>query len=70
MFDGGSLSRAQVDTITMSDNELDAFNFFTNEEAAQLLRPCVWGRTALALDAARTGRTHYAHYGSAEFGSA
>jgi 8-oxo-dGTP pyrophosphatase MutT (NUDIX family) len=65
VFDGGILTPAQVDTITMSDRELDAFNFFTNDEAAELLRPYVWSRTAIALDALGTGRPRYAHYGSA-----
>src|SRR5262245_4466855 len=69
VFDGGILTRHQVDSITMSDQELDAFNFFTNDEAAGILRPYVWRRTAVALDAARTGQTRYTHYGSAEFGS-
>jgi 8-oxo-dGTP diphosphatase len=69
VFDGGILTPAQVDTITMSDRELDAFNFFTNDEAAELLRPYVWSRTAVALDALGTGQPRYAHYGSAEFGS-
>ena len=70
VFDGGILTPAQIATLTVSDPELDAFNFFTNEEAAELLRPYVWSRTALALDAAQTRRQHYAHYGSAELGSA
>lgn len=64
VFDGGSVSPAQVDNLRLSDQELDAFRFCTNEEAAELLRPYVWNRTALALDAALTGRLHYAHYGA------
>ena len=70
VFDGGILTPAQIATVTVSDPELDAFNFFTNDEAAELLRPYVWNRTALALEAARTGQPHYAHYGSADFGTA
>jgi 8-oxo-dGTP pyrophosphatase MutT (NUDIX family) len=69
VFDGGTLSPSQIDTLALSDQELDGFNFFTDEEAAQLLRPYVWSRAALALDAARTGRAHYSHYGSSEFGA-
>jgi hypothetical protein len=55
----------QIDAIKISDQELDAFRFCTEAEASDLLRPYVWSRAALALEAMRTGRTHYAHYGAA-----
>jgi 8-oxo-dGTP diphosphatase len=53
------------DAIRISDQELDAFRFCTEAEASDLLRPYVWSRATLALDAMRTGRTHYAHFGAA-----
>jgi hypothetical protein len=64
-FDGGALHPEQIDAIKISDQELDAFRFCTDAEASDLLRPYVWSRATLALDALRTGRTHYAHFGAA-----
>ncbi len=65
VFDGGALHPKQIDAIKISDQELDAFRFCTEAEASDLLRPYVWSRATLALDAMRTGQMHYAHYGSA-----
>jgi 8-oxo-dGTP diphosphatase len=65
VFDGGALHPDQIDAIKISDQELDAFRFCTEAEASDLLRPYVWSRATLALDAMRTGQMHYAHYGSA-----
>ena len=65
VFDAAALHPDQIDAIMISDQELDAFRFCTEGEASDLLRPYVWSRATLALDAMRTGRTHYAHFGAA-----
>jgi len=59
IFDGGVLTIEQVDKLILLDDELAAFRFCTDEEASQLLRPYVWRRVQMALDALRTGRVHY-----------
>lgn len=64
VFDGGTLPAANIDTLQITDDELSAFRFCTHREAAQLLRPYVWQRTATALHALKTGRAQYIHRGN------
>jgi 8-oxo-dGTP diphosphatase len=61
VFDGGVLSRARIDSLQITDDELAAFRFCPRQEAAELLRPYVWQRAESALDALRTGRAQYFH---------
>jgi 8-oxo-dGTP diphosphatase len=61
VFDGGTLSPADIDTLRITDDELAAFRFCTRQEAANLLRPYVWQRAASALDTLSTGQARYFH---------
>jgi 8-oxo-dGTP pyrophosphatase MutT (NUDIX family) len=64
IFDGGILTEQQVSILRPVDNELAAFEFCNEEQAAQRLRPYVWHRTQAALDALTTGTTQYLNGGS------
>lgn len=65
IFDAGVLTEQEISTLRPVDNELTAFEFCNEEQAAQRLRPYVWQRTQAALDALATGTTHYLNGGSA-----
>ena len=45
--------------LRLLDEELAAYQFCTEDQAAHLLRPHVWRRTQAALQALRTGRVCY-----------
>jgi 8-oxo-dGTP diphosphatase len=59
VFDGGELNDEQIARLKLIDDELAAFEFCTPEQAQQRLRPYVWRRVAVALDALMTGRLRY-----------
>jgi 8-oxo-dGTP pyrophosphatase MutT (NUDIX family) len=59
IFDGGKLNNEQIAGLKLIDDELAAFEFCTPEQAQQRLRPYVWRRMAVALDALTTGRVAY-----------
>ncbi|MGH3794592.1 MAG: NUDIX domain-containing protein [Pseudonocardiaceae bacterium] len=59
IFDGGELSDEQIADLTLVDGELAAFEFCTEQLAQQRLRPHVWRRAAIALEARKTGRVQY-----------
>lgn len=59
IFDGGTLSPAQVKTIRISDPEIAEFAFVELAEAKTMLRPDMAQRLARALDALTTGGTDY-----------
>jgi 8-oxo-dGTP pyrophosphatase MutT (NUDIX family) len=59
VFDGGVLSAAEADNLRLVDDELAAYQFCTEEQMAQLLRPYVWQRTQAALEALHTGQASY-----------
>ena len=59
IFDGGELADEQIARLALLDGELAAFEFCTEEQAQQRLRPYVWRRVAIALKALRTGHVHY-----------
>lgn len=59
IFDGGALSDEQTRSLHLVDEELGQFKFCAEDEAAQLLRPYVWRRLHVALEALRTGRVRY-----------
>lgn len=63
IFDGGKLSDEQIAGIKFRDGELAAFDFCTQEQAQQRLRPYAWRRIAVALEALETGRVRYLHDG-------
>jgi hypothetical protein len=59
IFDGGVLDQRGISRLRLVDDELAAFRFFTKDEASDLLRPYVWRRVEVALDALRTGQARY-----------
>jgi 8-oxo-dGTP diphosphatase len=59
IFDGGELSDEQIHALKLIDDELAAFEFCTAEQARERLRPYVWRRVIVALDALKTGRVQY-----------
>jgi 8-oxo-dGTP pyrophosphatase MutT (NUDIX family) len=59
LFDGGTLTAAESNSLRLLDEELVAYRFCTEEQAAQLLRPHVWRRTQAALQALRIGQVCY-----------
>lgn len=59
VFDGGELREEQIAGLKLHDDELAGFGFCTPDEARQRLRPYVWRRVAVALEALRTGRVRY-----------
>lgn len=64
VFDGGTLAEHEIQNLTITDDELAGFRFYTRDEAAELLRPYVWQRAANALDALNSGHTRYFHRGT------
>jgi 8-oxo-dGTP diphosphatase len=51
VFDGGVLSDEDQAKLRLGDGELAAFRFCSVEEVATLLRPYVWRRVQVALEA-------------------
>lgn len=63
VFDGGALSDEETAGLALTDGELSAFEFCTPESAQHRLRPYVWRRVSVALDALKTGSVQYLHDG-------
>jgi ADP-ribose pyrophosphatase YjhB (NUDIX family) len=63
IFDGGVLNPDAVASLQLHDDELRAYEFCDESQAEQRLRPYVWRRVRLALEALATGRTRYAQDG-------
>lgn len=59
IFDGGELTNEQIAGLKLRDDELRAFEFCTPEQARERLRPYVWRRVAMALEALESGRMQY-----------
>ncbi|MGH3648140.1 MAG: NUDIX domain-containing protein [Micromonosporaceae bacterium] len=59
VFDGGQLNDDQVANLRVLDDELATFELCVEEEARRRLRPHVWRRVSVALDALKTGRNRY-----------
>lgn len=59
VFDGGELSADQVQGLKLVDGEIGAFEFCTEEQARQRLRPYLWRRAAAALEVLRDGGLRY-----------
>jgi 8-oxo-dGTP diphosphatase len=53
IFDGGVLTDQQIAAIRPTDDELQAFEFCTEAQAEQRLRPYVWRRVRRALEVTR-----------------
>lgn len=63
IFDGGELGGDQIHGLRLVDDELGAFEFCTEEQSRRRLRPYVWRRVAVALEALRSGGTRYVQDG-------
>jgi ADP-ribose pyrophosphatase YjhB (NUDIX family) len=63
IFDGGVLSEDAISKIRPVDDELRAFEFCDQGRAKERLRPYVWRRVSVALDALETGGATYAQDG-------
>ncbi|GLI02997.1 NUDIX domain-containing protein [Phytohabitans aurantiacus] len=59
IFDGGQLTAEQHTSPRVRDDELATFEFCTEVEARERLRPYVWRRVAAALQALKTGHVQY-----------
>jgi 8-oxo-dGTP diphosphatase len=66
VFDGGKLTDDQIADLKLVDGELGAFEFCTEGQAQHRLRPYVWRRIALALDALKTGHVRYLRDGCSQ----
>jgi 8-oxo-dGTP pyrophosphatase MutT (NUDIX family) len=63
IFDGGVLTHDDHERISLRDDELNEYRFYSPEQASQLLRPYVWRRVRNAIAAANSGDTYYLHDG-------
>ncbi|WP_432848274.1 NUDIX domain-containing protein [Amycolatopsis sp. CA-161197] len=63
IFDGGTLSPAQVHAIEPADDELGGFEFLDLAAAEPRLRPSKARRVALAYQALLAGETFYGEFG-------
>lgn len=59
IFDGGVLSATEIATLRLVDDELRTYEFCDEDQATQRLRPYVWRRVSVALEALRTGQVRY-----------
>ncbi|MBO2448727.1 NUDIX hydrolase [Actinomadura barringtoniae] len=64
IFDGGVLTAEQAQGFQLLDGELRAYEFCTEEQAAERLRPYVWRRTKQAIEALASGRPQYVRDGN------
>jgi 8-oxo-dGTP diphosphatase len=63
IFDGGSLSEDEIRRLRPVDEEIRACEFCHQCQAEERLRPYVWRRVSVALNALATGTSHYLHDG-------
>lgn len=59
VFDSSQLTAEQISTIQFRDAEISAFEFCDRGQVEKRLRPYVWRRISVALDAQETMQTHY-----------
>lgn len=59
IFDGGVLAEAQIAELQLADGELDRYEFYEPAQAQQWLRPDVWQRLSVALDATGSGSARF-----------
>jgi 8-oxo-dGTP pyrophosphatase MutT (NUDIX family) len=65
IFDGGTLTPGAVSNLKITDEELRAIEFCDEGQAKERLRPYVWRRVIVALEALRTGQARYLEDGHA-----
>lgn len=65
VFDGGTLTSADITGLRIADDELRAYEFCDEPLLRDRLRPSAWQRLAAALDALATGQARYLHDGCA-----
>jgi ADP-ribose pyrophosphatase YjhB (NUDIX family) len=65
VFDGGVLDEDAIADLQLMDNELGAFEFCDEGQVKERLRPYVWRRVSVALEALTTGRARYLQDGNA-----
>jgi ADP-ribose pyrophosphatase YjhB (NUDIX family) len=63
IFDGGIIGDERLAEINFADGEIDAVAFCTTHEAKKHLRPYVWQRMTVALQALETGAAIYLQNG-------
>jgi 8-oxo-dGTP diphosphatase len=64
IFNAGTLNADQIAGLYLADSELAAYEFCTPEQAQQRLRPYVWLRVNVALNALETRCAAYLHDGN------
>jgi 8-oxo-dGTP diphosphatase len=65
IFDGGTLASDIASSIKITDEELRAIEFCDEGQVKERLRPYVWRRVTVALEALRTGQARYLEDGHA-----
>jgi 8-oxo-dGTP diphosphatase len=65
IFDGGVLDEDAIAGLRLTDDELGAFEFCDEGQVKERLRPYVWHRVSVALEALTTGRARYLQDGYA-----
>jgi ADP-ribose pyrophosphatase YjhB (NUDIX family) len=65
VFDGGVLAAPAIAGLRLADGELRAFEFCDEGQAKERLRPYVWRRVSVALEALATGHAQYLQDGHA-----
>ena len=65
IFDGGTLNPDAVSNLKIADEELRAIEFCDEGQAKERLRPSVWRRVTVALEALRTSQARYLEDGHA-----
>ena len=65
IFDGGVLDERAITGLRLVDNELRAYEFCDESQAKERLRPYVWRRVGVALEALTTGQPRYLQDGYA-----
>jgi 8-oxo-dGTP diphosphatase len=65
VFDGGVLDEDMITGLRLADDELGAFEFCDEGQAKERLRPYIWRRASVALEALTTGRARYLQDGYA-----
>jgi len=59
IFDGGVLDERTIASLRLTDDELRAYDLFDEGQVKERLRPYVWRRVCVALEALATGRARY-----------
>ncbi|MGA4545620.1 NUDIX domain-containing protein [Uniformispora flossi] len=63
LFDGGHLSTAQLQQITLQADELRSYDFYDADQVPGLTIPRLARRVAVGIDARRSGLTDYLEHG-------